>query len=353
MDYRTVKEVASSWEISPRRVSVLCSEGRIEGVEKIGNIFLIPKSAKKPIDGRTNRKMNTTKAKPFVKWAGGKGQLLDIISDNLPSNFGKEIKKYAEPFVGGGAVLFDMLQKYQLEGVYISDTNKWLINTYCAIRDYPNEVIFFLEQFQKEYLPASDEERKLFFYKKRDEFNEIKSVASNEVMLASLFIFLNRTCFNGLYRVNSKGNYNVPIGSYKNPQICDNENILSCSKLLKKVEIVCGDYKNSEKFIDDKTFVYFDPPYRPLSVTSSFTSYTEQDFNDKNQIELCNYAKKLSELGAYVLLSNSDPKNTNESDEFFDELYADFNIQRVFASRMINSKSSSRGKISELLIKNY
>ena len=171
--------------------------------------------------------------------------------------------------------------------------------------------------------------------------------------IASLFIFLNRTCFNGLYRVNSKGEYNVPIGSYKAPLICDEDNLRQVSQALSRVQIVCGDYRNSNFFVDSNTFVYFDPPYRPLNATSNFTAYTENAFDDKSQSELAEYIQELSDRGAYVLASNSDPKNINPEDDFFDDLYSRMRIMRISASRMINSNASSRGKISELLISSY
>jgi len=142
-------------------------------------------------------------------------------------------------------------------------------------------------------------------------------IEENNTKKAALFIFLNKTCFNGLYRVNKKGEYNVPMGAYKNPKICDEENLKNVSLALKNVKIIYADYRESESFIDEKTFVYIDPPYRPLNITSSFTSYTENDFSDKEQIELANYIDSLNEKGAKVVISNSDPKNTNENDNFF------------------------------------
>ena len=171
--------------------------------------------------------------------------------------------------------------------------------------------------------------------------------------LAALFIFLNRTCFNGLYRVNSKGEFNVPQGSYKNPCICDEDNLRAVSEKLQNVQIICGDYKESVKFIDKNTFAYFDPPYRPLTVSSSFTSYTQDGFSDRDQIELARFIDELSKRGVFIVASNSDPKNTNETDDFFDKLYAQHKIFRISASRAINSIGNGRGKINELLIASY
>lgn len=293
--------------------------------------------------------------KPFVKWAGGKGQLIDDIRNTYPKNLGKEINKYAEPFVGGGAVLFDILSNYELEYVYISDINAELINTYRVIRDNVNNLISILTDMQNEYLLADTESRKQYYYKKRDLFNYLKINGDESVNIekAALFIFLNKTCFNGLYRVNRKGLFNVPMGSYKKPLICDEQNLINVSNALKNVKIVCGDYKESFDFIDQNTFVYFDPPYRPISETANFTSYTENVFDDHAQIELAQFIDKLNAIGAKVVVSNSDPKNSNVEDDFFDILYQRYKILRVHATRMINCNSDSRGKISELLITNY
>ena len=291
--------------------------------------------------------------RPFVKWAGGKKQLLPEIHKRYPIMLGNEIKKYAEPFVGGGAVLFDVLSGFELDEVYISDVNKELITVYKTIRDCSLDLIAALSELEKEYVPSEKDAREELFYSKRKRYNEIKSTHSPDaVELSSLFIFLNRVCFNGLYRVNSRGDYNVPHGSNNNPRICDSKNIKNISSCLKKVEIVCGDYKQSSDFIDENTFVYFDPPYRPINQTSSFTAYTDNQFDDSNQEELAKYVKTLAERGAKIMVSNSDPKNYSD-DDFFDVLYSDFIIERVPASRAINSDSKKRGKINELLIRNY
>ena len=288
-------------------------------------------------------------AKPFIKWVGGKSQLLEKIKEKYPS----KIEKYCEPFVGG-AVLFDLLSKFQPRTVLINDINKELINTYTQIRNNCSEMIFQLSAIQIIYQNQTTEENKKFFYEKRNRYNELK-VNENEVEnleKAVLFIFLNKTCFNGLYRVNSKGLFNVPFNNAKNPLLCDNENLRNCSALLQNVEMKVGDYKKCKSFIDDKTFVYIDPPYRPLTKTATFTSYSENSFSDKEQIELRNFITEISNKGANVLASNSDPKNINENDEFFDELYSNFEIERVSASRMINSNAKKRSSINELLISN-
>ena len=292
--------------------------------------------------------------KPFIKWVGGKGQLLPEINKLYPIELGKNINKYAEIFLGGGAVLFDILSKYKLDEVYISDKNLELINTYKSIRDNVDILIKSLKEMEEQYIPLDNENRKDYYYKKREEYNSLKINSEvNNIEKAVLFIFLNKTCFNGLYRVNKKGEFNVPMGAYKKPKICDEENLKNVSLTLRNVKIVYADYRKSEKFIDGKTFVYIDPPYRPLNITSSFTSYTENDFNDKEQIELAEYINVLNKKGAKIVISNSDPKNNDIDDNFFDKLYDNYNINRVKATRMLNSNASLRGAINELLITNY
>ncbi|ATV06945.1 DNA adenine methylase [Fusobacterium vincentii] len=292
--------------------------------------------------------------KPFIKWVGGKGQLLPEINKLYPIELGKNITKYAEIFLGGGAVLFDILSKYKLDEVYISDKNLELINTYKSIRDNVDILIKSLKEMEEQYIPLNNEDRKIYYYEKREEYNSLKiNSEMNNIEKAILFIFLNKTCFNGLYRVNKKGKFNVPMGAYKKPKICDEENLKNVSLTLRNVKIVYADYRESEKFIDDKTFVYIDPPYRPLNITSSFTSYTENDFNDKEQIELAEYINVLNKKGAKIVISNSDPKNNDIDDNFFDKLYKNYNINRVKATRMLNSNASLRGAINELLITNY
>ena len=290
------------------------------------------------------------RAKPFVKWAGGKSQLLDDIRTKYPLC----IEKYCEPFVGGGAVLFDVLQKFHPESVLINDINADLINTYVQVKQRCDDMIEQLMRLQEQYRKSTIEENKQFFYQKRERYNFLK-VNGNEaenIEKAVLFIFLNKTCFNGLYRVNAKGVFNVPFNNAKNPLICDEENLRSCSVLLQNVQMKTGDYSQCMEFIDNKTFVYIDPPYRPLTETASFTSYSESAFTDMQQIELERFIEKISNKGALVLASNSDPKNVDCNDTFFDDLYRNFEITRILASRMINSKATARGAVNELLISN-
>ncbi len=293
--------------------------------------------------------------RPFVKWAGGKGSLIQQLSNFYPFELKNgKINKYVEPFVGGGAVLIDILQKYDVKEAYAFDINIDLINCYNVIKTSVEELIEKLDKIEKEYLKLESEERQIYFYDIRKEYNSYK-IEKEEINVkrATEFIFLNRTCFNGLYRVNRSGEFNVPCGKYKNPTICDAKNLRNLSKLLENVVFQYGDYKTSSKYIDNNTFVYFDPPYRPLSITSGFTSYTKEDFNDENQKELADYYRDLSSKKAKLMLSNSNPKNTNKEDNFFEEIYNGFYINEVSAKRMINANSKGRGEISELLITNY
>ncbi len=291
--------------------------------------------------------MKTFNVKPFVKWAGGKSQLLNEIRMRYPRN----IKRYCEPFVGGGAVLLDVLSNYSPKEVLINDINCRLVNTYIQIRDNSERVIKLLSEYQSEYWEKSADSRKEMYLKNRKEFNS--NLDLNSPKMAALFIFLNKTCFNGLYRVNRKGEFNVPIGSYKMPSICDEENLRTISKLLDNVEIHCGDYSECRDFINNNTFVYIDPPYRPLTQTASFNSYSENRFGDEEQIALSGFIDKISSEGAKVIASNSDPKNSDINDSFFDRLYSAYKIDRIGAKRIINSNGNNRGTVSELLICNF
>lgn len=354
--YMTASEAAEKWNISHRRVLTLCKENRINNAATLGNMWIIPIDAKKPEDARSLRynKTNEKTVKPFLKWAGGKGQLLKEIEQYYP--FADEhITKYAEPFVGGGAVLFDILSKYNLKEIYISDINAELINTYRIIRDDVDALIKTLYVMQNDFIPLNTDERKAYYMQNRERFNNLKVNGNKSISIekAALMIFLNKTCFNGLFRVNKKGLFNVPMGAYKNPMICDENNLRAVSEKLQKVTIVCGDYRESADFIDENTFVYFDPPYRPITDTASFTAYTENLFNDEEQIKLARFVDDIHKKGAKIVISNSDPKNSNTEDNFFDNIYSAHKIKRVEATRMINCNSEARGKIKELLISNF
>lgn len=291
-------------------------------------------------------------AKPFLKWAGGKGQLLDTFDKMFPQELieGK-IKTYIEPFVGGGAVLFHILQNYKIEKAYINDINKELINCYRCIKADVEEVIKPLSILENKYLSSKD--RAKYFYNVRERYNQIHLNGHYDYEKCADFIFLNHTCFNGLYRVNKEGKFNVPHGKYKNPLICDKENLRLCSQLLQKVEISFGDYRQVLSNANKDSFVYFDPPYRPLIENNSFVNYDKSGFDDNDQIELSQNYKKLDKQNCLLMLSNSDPKNTNENDNFFDNLYKGLNIERVYAKRMINCQASKRGNITEIVIMNY
>lgn len=295
-------------------------------------------------------------AKPFVKWAGGKGQLLPQLSDNLPQILSEQQFTYIEPFVGGGAMLFHMLQTFpNIRKVVINDINPHLTTTYSVIRNMPTELISRLRELEHTYLELEDEEdKKAFYLSVRTIFNEEEMDAIDR---AKYLIFLNRTCFNGLYRENSKGKFNVPFGRYLRPTICNEDTILADSALLNRADVVIlnGDFEQTISHIDERdlNFFYFDPPYRPLSATSSFNSYVKEVFNDNEQIRLRDYCKRLDEMGVLWMLSNADCSSKNPEDLFFEVAYQNFIMKRVYASRSINADPNKRGKLTELLINNY
>jgi DNA adenine methylase len=300
-----------------------------------------------------NTTMTEKIAKPFLKWAGGKTQLINDFEKSLPKDITKGKFTYIEPFVGSGAILFWVLNNYpNLKQAVINDINEDLINTYRVIASQPKELISLLQILQNEFhgLEGFDEKKKEYYYEKRELYNLRNTEKS---MQAALFIFLNRTCFNGLYRVNSRNLYNVPMGSYKKPTICDDANILAVSEVLQKVEILCGDFEHTLEYANKNSIFYFDPPYKPLSETSSFNSYAKDDFNDLEQIRLRDFCAILNKKGNKWILSNSDLKGKNINDNFFDEIYAEFSILRVKAKRMINANAEKRGELNELLITNF
>lgn len=297
------------------------------------------------------RRVDKYPAKPFVKWVGGKTQLLDDIEKALPRNLSqRKSLTYVEPFVGGGAVLFWILQAYSnITRAVINDINAELICTYRVIKNRVEEVIDVLARLQKEYLPLDGNARKSYFLAQRARFNEGNH---SEVDTAALFIFLNRTCFNGLYRVNSKGKFNVPHGRYAAPRICDEETLRADSALLQRVDILCGDFSLTGCYAGKDVLYYFDPPYRPLTETSAFTSYSKEGFNDAEQTRLRDFCDHVASKHSLFVASNSDPLNVDDSDRFFDNLYGKFSISRVSATRMINSKADGRGPVSEIMISN-
>lgn len=293
------------------------------------------------------------KAKPFIKWVGGKSQLIDQLDMQLPADFGNWANvTYIEPFVGGGAMLFYMLQRYpNIEHAVINDINPDLVTCYRTVRDNPKQLIESLANIEMAYLALETEERrKDFFMAVRERYNE-KNL--DPIENTTKFFFLNRTCFNGLYRVNKKGLFNVPFGKYSNPTICDPETILKDSELLQRVEILNSDFEATFEHAQGNSLFYFDPPYRPLSDTSSFNDYAKESFNDDAQIRLKVYCDRINEAGFHFMLSNSDCKGKNENDNFFDVLYGAYPIERVWASRSINSNPNKRGKLTEILVHNY
>ena len=301
------------------------------------------------------------KAKPFLKWAGGKSQLLCQFEKYYPDDLsGGVIEKYIEPFVGGGAVFFEIMQKYSIQYSYIYDINKDLIITYQVIQKKPDFLLEILHKHQSDYDNADEQERKNLFLSVRKRFNverfEINYMIFSEKWIprAAQFIFLNKTCFNGLFRLNSKGEFNVPFGGYKKPNIWDKNNILAVSEVLQNTKIELSNYENCFDLANEKTFIYFDPPYRPISKTASFTTYAGFEFTDIEQIKLSRFFNKLdTKKRSKIMLSNSDPKNENPNDDFFEKLYDGYKLHRVYAKRMINCNAEKRGKINELVITNY
>jgi DNA adenine methylase len=297
--------------------------------------------------------MENKKAKPFLKWAGGKTQLITDIEKVLPKKFMNEKFTFVEPFVGSGAILFWILNNFpKVEKAVINDINADLTNAYKIIASNPIELISILKDFQEEYhsIDLEVDNKREYYTQKRTLFN---TRSTDKATQAALFIFLNRTCFNGLFRVNKSNGFNVPIGSYKKPMICDAENIFAVSEALQKVEILTGDYQQTLLYAEKPALFYFDPPYKPLSKTSSFNTYSKDEFDDNEQIRLRDFCKTLNTLDHHWILSNSDVKGKDMEDNFFDDIYDEFHINRVFARRSINASGDKRGKLTELLITNY
>ncbi|MGE4288576.1 MAG: DNA adenine methylase [Salinivirgaceae bacterium] len=290
--------------------------------------------------------------KPFLKWAGGKNQLLPQIARCFPYKKDEPFT-FIEPFIGSGAVLFWVLEHFPLvERVIINDLNTDLINTYKAVALAVDDLVWVLKHWEKEFhgLASDHAAKQTYYYEKRAFFNER---SADGITHAALFIFLNRTCFNGLYRVNRHNQFNVPMGSYKKPTICDEANLRLVNKALEKVKILNGDFEETLNYADKSTFFYFDPPYKPLNVTSSFNAYASNGFDDEEQTRLKIFCDKIHAKGHQWMLSNSDVKTTENASHFFDDLYADYHIERVKARRAINSVASKRGELNELLITNY
>ncbi len=306
------------------------------------------------------KQTSTISAKPFLKWVGGKGQLIHKLSRLYPEELVRgKIKKYYEPFLGGGSVFFDIASNYGLKSSSLFDTSDELVLTYKVVQKDVDKLIESLDRYRTHYLSFSFEKRREYYYEIRTDYNlhrfdiNCNKYSEDWISRAAQVIFLNKTCYNGLFRVNSRGEFNSPAGNYKNPQIFDIENLKNASKLLSRAEIIRADYKDFNPEDVSDSFIYFDPPYRPLSRTAYFTSYAKEEFNETDQYVLANIFKDLDKKGAKLMLSNSDPKNIDPDDNFFDTLYEDFYIQRIQARRMINSIAAKRGEINELVVTNY
>ena len=299
-------------------------------------------------------------AKPFLKWAGGKRQLLAQIEKRLPLELLQgEITRYVEPFVGSGALFFKVIQSFPIQECLLADINPELVLVYSTIQQDVKQLISILGGIQEEYWKLNTVERKKYYYRVRDEYNSQRGIINFRefddtwVMRSAQMIFMNKTGYNGLFRLNSKGEFNVPFGRYKKPRILDAKNLNLVSKLLQGVTIRYGDFEETAGFIGEDTLVYFDPPYRPLSSTAHFTSYSKDRFDDTQQLRLAGFYRILDTKGARLMLSNSDPHNVNQEDDFFEDAYRGFRIERLRARRNINRVGGQRGKISELLILNY
>lgn len=312
-----------------------------------------------PKSRKTKKEIN---AKPFIKWAGGKTQILDELTQRLPVNIKNNqiIDRYIEPFVGGGAFFFFLKSRYTIKEAYLSDTCQDLMVCFKVIQNNPRELIKKLKRKENRYLRKTTEKRRAYYYRIRKRFNNQQQKFDNNhysdewIKRAAYLIFLNKTCFNGLYRLNTKGEFNVPYGKHKNPTIVDRKNIFAINQALKNTKIYCTDFTRCKKYVREGTLVYFDPPYRPLSTTSKFTGFTTERFTDDDQRRLAAFYRELAKRkDVYLMLSNSDPKNEDPNDDFFDKLYKGFRINRISAKRIISCKGSGRGKISELVILNY
>ncbi|HWQ64013.1 MAG TPA: DNA adenine methylase [Methanospirillum sp.] len=299
-------------------------------------------------------------AKPFLKWAGGKTQLLHEFDARFPENLKSGVlDRYIEPFIGGGAVFFFVMQLFSFKESVICDVNEELVLTYQVIRKDVEPLLILLQDFQFRYDALDEAGQKELFLEIRSELNversgfDFSSYGPSWIHRASQLLFLNKTCFNGLFRVNSSGEFNVPFGKYRNPGIVNEHNLRMASALLKNTTILHGDFSRCLEYIDSQTFVYLDPPYRPLTKSSSFTSYSRDGFSDQDQVRLRDFFDAVDRIGASVMLSNSDPGNEDPTDRFFDDLYEQYRIERVMAKRAINSNGEKRGSISEIIVMNY
>jgi DNA adenine methylase len=273
--------------------------------------------------------LKSPKARPVLKWVGGKGQLLPELIKRVPTTF----STYHEPFVGGGALFFELAAQGKITTALLSDVNPSLVEVYIALRDCVDDVIKILKRHRYE---------EDYYYKIR----ALKPAKLSLPARAARIIYLNKTCYNGLYRENRAGEFNVPFGRHKNPTICDESNLRAVSRMLQSVQIAHSHFSSILQIAQSGDFVYFDPPYHPVSVTANFTAYSRHGFGEQEQIQLRNTFSELTQKGVKVMLSNSDTP-------FIRELYDGYGISRVYASRLVNSKASSRGKVSEVVVCNY
>ena len=304
--------------------------------------------------------MANSSAKPFLKWAGGKTQLLEEFTKRIPKELSEgKLPVFIEPFIGGGAVFFHFNSLFEFDECHIFDINEELILAYTVVRNNVEDLIDNLGDIEKDFFSKDDSGRKEFYYNLRDEFNRQKSTINFHqfekawINRVAYLIFLNKTCFNGLYRVNNQGEFNVPFGKYKNPKILNTDLLRLDSEILQNTTIHLGDFTDSFQYVSDNSFVYFDPPYRPLNETSSFTQYSKNGFNDSEQERLASFFEQCDRKHAKLMLSNSDPKNVDPNDDFFDILYEKYHITRVPAKRMINCDGTKRGEIREIIVTNY
>ncbi len=300
-------------------------------------------------------------AKPFLKWVGGKTQLIEQLDSNVPPALRNgSIERYVEPFVGGGSFFLHVAQKYAVKKLIIADSNQDLILAYWTIKDRVDLLIQRLQDIQTKYLSLDTNDRQDYYYQTRKEFNnqklsiDVQSHSDEWIDRTSQLIFLNKTCFNGLFRVNSAGLFNVAFGRYDNPKICDPSNLQAVSHILQRTQILLGDFTCVREYLDsEKTFAYLDPPYRPLTQTANFTAYSSSTFTDADQKRLADFCREATVRGCKLMISNSDPDNIDSNDTYFQDNYPDYRIERAFANRMVNCKADRRGKISELIIMNY